>query len=302
MSEVIVPVDPAIGGFLAGVAHLAAHSRSAYARDLRDLARYRAERGIASWGDVDADAVRGFLAERHRRGVGGRSLQRTLSAVRRFYRHLIEAGVARVNPAVGVRAPKAPRRLPHVLDADQAARLVGISATDLLAVRDRAMFELMYSSGLRVAELTGLDVPEIDLADAQVYVTGKGSKRRIVPVGRQAREAVSTWLGRRCELAAVGEQALFVNARGHRLSTRAVQLRIKRWALAQGIDSAVHPHVLRHSFASHLLESSGDLRAVQELLGHADIGTTQVYTHLDFQHLAKVYDAAHPRARRKRPA
>ncbi len=295
-----VAADPDVTGFLASIAGLAPLSRQAYARDLADLDRWRRAQDIADWAGLDGARLRGWVAARHRAGIGGRSLQRQLSAVRRFYRWLIREGRAAVNPAVGLRAPKSPRRLPRALDPDQAARLVEFAADDPLALRDRAMFELLYSSGLRVSELVGLDLHELDLREAQVSVLGKGGKRRIVPVGRAALAALEAWLAVRPGLAAAQSVAVFVNRGGARQGGRTVQIRLRRRALLQGIESRVHPHVLRHSFASHLLESSGDLRAVQELLGHADIGTTQIYTHLDFQHLAKVYDAAHPRARRRR--
>jgi integrase/recombinase XerC len=248
---------------------------------------------------VDEALVRGYAAWRHRNGITGRSLQRALSAIRGFYGWLEEIGQVERNPARGVRAPKGPRRLPAPLDVDQAQRLMEIRASGPLAVRDRAILELLYSSGLRVSELVGLDLNDLDLREAEVTVLGKGQKRRIVPVGRYASAALREWLACRGALAAPGVEALFLNRRGARLGVRSVQGRVARQALAQGLDSHVHPHRLRHSFASHLLESSGDLRAVQELLGHADIRSTQVYTHLDFQHLARVYDSAHPRARRK---
>ena len=286
-------------GFLASRRHLAANTRRAYAADLACFRRYCEAIGARRWRDVDARQVRGFVARRHRQGTGGRSLQRGLSAVRAFYRYLIDAGEARLNPAAGVATPKSPRHLPTALDADEAKRLVEIAADDALACRDRAILELLYSSGLRLSECTGLNLDGIDYADRTVKVTGKGGKQRVVPVGRHAIAALRAWLRRRAELAAAAEPALFVSRNGGRLGNRAVQQRLRRWALRQGLSTHVHPHALRHSFATHILESSGDLRAVQELLGHADIGTTQVYTHLDFQHLAEVYDRAHPRARRR---
>ncbi|MGE0385088.1 MAG: tyrosine recombinase XerC [Gammaproteobacteria bacterium] len=292
-------IDAPVAAFIASLGALAPLTREAYARDLQVLDAYRRAQSIPTWAALDAHALRAFLAMRHRQGIGGRSLQRQLCAVRRFYRYLLQNGQAEANPAIGLRAPKAPRRLPEVLDPDQAARLVEIPASDTVAICDRAMFELMYSSGLRVSELVGLDLDAIDFTDGTVRVLGKGRKRRIVPVGRHACDAVRAWMQVRATVAAVQETALFVGARGTRIPVRSVQARLKRRARERGIGSRVHPHVLRHSFASHVLESSGDLRAVQELLGHADIATTQVYTHLDFQHLAKVYDAAHPRARKK---
>lgn len=290
-----------ITGFLEGLQHRSPHTRNAYQGDLSPFLTYCQAQGIASWGDVDTQHVRAFVAYRHRQGLSGRSLQRVLSAIRAFYRYLEEDGSASRNPARTVQAPKTPRRLPQVLDTDQTARLLAIEADDPLARRDLAMFELTYSSGLRVAELVGLNLSDLDLAAAEVRVTGKGNKRRVVPVGRYAVKAIAEWLAIRAELISGDETALFVNRRGGRLGVRAVQYRIGQWAARQGLELHVHPHMLRHSFASHLLESSGDLRAVQELLGHADIRTTQVYTHLDFQHLARVYDETHPRARR-RPA
>jgi integrase/recombinase XerC len=294
-------LDPAVEAYLQSMATRAAHTQAAYRRDLARLCAFRQQQRIAGWQDLDAQQLRMFVAGEHRRGLGGRSLQRMLSAVRGFLSFLIRRGDLRHNAADLIRAPRSPRRLPKVLDVDQAARLVEIDGDDGLAPRDRAMLELMYSSGLRVSELAGLDVSDIDLESAQVRILGKGRKQRIAPVGRHALAALRRWLAVRPP-AAAGEQPrnpLFVTRAGARLSVRAVQDRVRAWAIRQGIDTHVHPHMLRHSFASHVLESSGDLRAVQEMLGHADISTTQVYTHLDFQHLAKVYDAAHPRARRK---
>ena len=242
------------------------------------------------------------MAERHRQGIGGRSLQRNLSAIRAFFRYLQAAGEVEHNPAEGIRAPKAPRNLPRVLDVDQARQLLATDAEDPLTARDQAMFELFYSSGLRLSELTGLNTEAVDFNDRLVTVTGKGGKMRAVPVGQYALGALREWLKIRPALVGPGEAALFVSRRGGRISGRNVQQRLRAWALRQGLAHPVHPHMLRHSFASHLLESSGDLRAVQELLGHADIAATQVYTHLDFQHLARVYDQAHPRARQKKTA
>ncbi len=289
-----------IARFLAGIAQRSPHTVSAYRRDLLALASHAAEAGLRDWVEIDAGHIEGFIAACHRRGLGGRSLQRRLSAIRAFYRYLERAGRVSRNPAEGLRAPKAQKRLPEVLDVDQSARLMAIPGTDPLAIRDRALLELIYSSGLRVSEAVGLDLADLDLVEREVRVTGKGNKRRIVPVGRYAVESMQSWLPVRAECTRPEERAVFVGRRGRRLSVRAVQKRLYEWGIRQGLDQRVHPHMLRHSFASHLLESSGDLRAVQELLGHADIATTQVYTHLDFQHLAKVYDATHPRAGRTR--
>ncbi len=245
--------------------------------------------------------LRGFVAWRHRQGINGRSLQRNLSAIRAFFRYLLKQGIVKVNPAEGITAPKSEKKLPSVLDVDQTQHLVEIKENDPLSLRDRAMLELIYSSGLRLSELTGLNLAHVDMADRLITVTGKGNKTRTLPIGQHALDSLQAWLKARQALVAEDETALFVSQRGKRISTRSVQLRLKQWAIKQGLPNHVHPHMLRHSFASHLLESSGDLRAVQELLGHADISTTQVYTHLDFQHLAQVYDKTHPRAQKKTP-
>jgi integrase/recombinase XerC len=255
--------------------------------------------GIAEWKRVTAAEVRGWVSAMHRHGLSGKSIQRALSALRTFYRYLLREGIVTRNPANGVSAPKSTRRLPGTLTADQATRLVTLEAADPLAVRDRALLELLYSSGLRLSELVNLDVSELDVAGGSVRVTGKGRKVREVPVGAQARAALKEWLAQRAQFAPAGESAVFLTLAGRRLGARAVQARLRSRARRQGMELPVHPHMLRHSFASHVLESSGDLRAVQEMLGHANISTTQIYTHLDFQHLAGVYDKAHPRARKK---
>lgn len=291
-----------LNAFCASLRHLAAHTRLAYQRDLARLQAYCDKHALGRWRDLDGGRLRGFVAERHRQGIGGRSLQRNLSAIRAFFRYLQATGEVEHNPAEGIRAPKAPRNLPRVLDVDQARQLLAADAEDPLAARDKAMFELFYSSGLRLSELTGLDIEAVDFNDRLVTVTGKGGKMRVVPVGQYALGALCAWLKIRPALAGPAEAALFVSRRGGRISGRNVQQRLRAWALKRGLAHPVHPHMLRHSFASHLLESSGDLRAVQELLGHADIAATQVYTHLDFQHLAQVYDQAHPRARHKKTA
>lgn len=280
---------------------LSAHTCTGYARDLRHLAAFCDRQGRADWAALGAHDLRAYAAACHREGLSGKSIQRRLSAARGLFAYLLREGRAGHNPAQDIRAPKSGRRLPAVLDADQVARLLDAQAQDALGVRDLAFMELLYSSGLRLAELTALDLPDLDLTGGLVTVTGKGRKTRVVPVGRRAREALTRWLGVRARLLPPGRDtaALFLGRHGRRLSGRAVQQRLDLWARRQGLDGRVHPHRLRHSFASHLLESSGDLRAVQELLGHADISTTQVYTHLDFQHLAEVYDRAHPRAKRR---
>ncbi len=273
------------------------HTVGAYRRDLDcliELARGEALEVLAP------QDIRRFVAALHGRGLDGRSLARTLSAWRGFYRWLARQRGVASNPCQGLRAPKAKRALPAALSPDDAQRLLDAPADDVLELRDKAMFELFYSSGLRLAELAALDRGAAqDMSHGEVTVVGKRRKERKVPVGRQARRAVQAWLQPRDALARPGEAALFVSRRGTRLSARMIQARLERWARKGALGQHVHPHMLRHSFASHVLQSSGDLRAVQEMLGHANISTTQVYTHLDFQHLAKVYDAAHPRAKKR---
>ncbi|HEX4647774.1 MAG TPA: tyrosine recombinase XerC [Steroidobacteraceae bacterium] len=297
---------------------LSAHTERGYTRDLAALITHCDASGVRDWSALDTQHVRLFAARSHAAGLAPRSIRRRLSAVRSFYEFLLRearsgaargatgAGAARdsarrirANPAYDVRAPKASRRLPTTLDPDQMARLLEIPAGDALSTRDRAIMELLYSSGLRLAELVSLDIARLDLRDRQVEVLGKGSKERIVPVGRAAVRSLKAWLKERAALARPGETAVFVGRSGRRLGARAVQARVAYWARRQGLGMHVHPHLFRHSFASHLLESSGQLRGVQELLGHADISSTQIYTHLDFQYLARIYDATHPRARRR---
>ncbi|MFN7137270.1 MAG: tyrosine recombinase XerC [Thermomonas sp.] len=287
----------AIDDFLA---HLAVekqgspHTLDAYRRDLDALARWADGRDLATLDEAD---IRAFVAAEHRRGLAPKSLQRRLSACRSLYRWLLRhARIAR-DPCAGVRAPKAARKLPQVLDVDEAVQLVALPTDAPLGLRDRALLELFYSSGLRLSEVCALRWQDLDFDNGLVTVLGKGSKQRIVPVGSHACAALRDW---QAQAAPAGDAYVFPGRGGARISARAVQLRIKQLAQRQGVFKRIHPHLLRHSFASHVLESSGDLRGVQELLGHADIATTQIYTHLDFQHLAKVYDAAHPRARRKR--
>ena len=282
--------------FLRHERRLAAHTLGAYARDGALLEALAAGRETADLGAAD---IRRFIATLHGRGLSPRSLARTLSSWRGFFDWLVRHRKLAANPCKGIRAPRAARTLPEALSPDDASRLVAHDDPSEIGLRDRALFELAYSCGLRVSELTGLDVDSVDARAGEARVTGKGAKTRIVPVGKPALEALARWLQVRGRLAAAGERALFVGRTGRRLSPREVQRRIKRRAAAAGLAMDVHPHMLRHSFASHLLQSSGDLRAVQEMLGHASIASTQVYTHLDFQHLAKVYDAAHPRAKRK---
>jgi len=286
---------------------MSSHTVAAYRHDLQVLAGFCERHEVRRWSSLNNFQVRAFAAAEHAGGIAPRSIQRRLSAVRSFYEYLMREGDVKGNPALEVRAPKTKKRLPATLDADQMARLLDFRADDSLSARDKAMMELFYSSGLRLNELVGLNASAVDLKDRTVRVLGKGNKTRIVPVGRHAVVALKRWLAERS--AFIGQKggalslahpgALFVGKSGRPLSARAVQLRVGSWARRRGLSVHVHPHMFRHSFATHLLESSGDLRGVQELLGHADISTTQVYTHLDFQHLASVYDAAHPRARRR---
>ena len=277
---------------------LSPHTLYAYRHDLSTFLAF-CRRGTIELAGLDSYAVRQFAAECHRKGLSPRSIARRLSAVRRFLAYLVQERVLTSNPAVGVQAPKPTQRLPATMDTDQVASLLALPGDDLLTVRDRAMLELFYSSGLRLSELVRLNLAELDLADQTVRITGKGNKTRVVPVGRYAVAALESWIELRAALAAVDEDALFISRRGTRLAGRTVQARLKQWARRQGAGLAIHPHMLRHSFATHMLESSGDLRAVQELLGHASISTTQIYTQLDFQHLAHIYDQSHPRARRR---
>jgi integrase/recombinase XerC len=288
--------------YLAHLAHergLSPLTRENYARDLALLFELVGGTPLA---EILPNHIRRFVTVLHSKGQSGKSLARRLSSWRGFFDYLIQRHGFSANPCIGIRPPKSPKTLPQVLSIEQSVRLVDIQDEDELAQRDHAIFELFYSSGLRLAELVGLDVGGVELSDATVTVTGKGSKTRIVPIGSHALEAIRHWLDLRASIAQPDETAMFVSRRGKRLSSRAVQYRIKYWAIRQGVAGDVHPHMLRHSFASHVLQSSGDLRAVQEMLGHANISTTQVYTHLDFQHLAKVYDAAHPRAKKPKGA
>ena len=279
---------------------LSPHTDAAYAQDLAALASLCDKGSIAEWNALDSQHIRLFAARSHAAGLGPRSVQRRLSAWRSFFDYLTREHVLSRNPGHEVRAPKGAKRLPDTLDADQMARLLDVRVDDPLGARDHAMMELLYSSRLRLAELIALDLVDLDLRDRTVRVLGKGRKERILPVGRVAVAALERWLRDRASLVKAGEAAVFVGRNGRRLGPRAVQTRVAWWARRQGLGMHVHPHLFRHSFASHLLESSGELRGVQELLGHANISSTQIYTHLDFQHLARTYDAAHPRARRKK--
>lgn len=271
-----------------------------YQHDIEVFLQYCEQQSLLCWEQLTEHHIRSFISQRHRQGLGGRSLQRHLSSLRSLFRYLARRNVIAHDPAAAVRAPKSPRRLPALLDVDQLNRLLTRDDDEVLTLRDVAMMELIYSSGLRLAEAASLDMIDIDFNDHTLRVTGKGNKTRVIPVGRQALQVVADWLTKRAVLVAQDEPALFVGRHGKRLSHRSIQARMKLWAQRQALGQHVHPHMLRHSFASHVLESSGDLRAVQEMLGHADISTTQIYTHMDFQHLAQVYDKAHPRARRRR--
>ncbi len=279
---------------------LSPHTIKNYSRDLDLISSWLLDSGLNNWQDLSPHHVRSFVAKRHRSGISGKTIQRELSSLRSLFRYLQREGEAENNPAQGIKAPKIKRRLPATLDSDQLSSLLDISDDSPLSLRDLAMLELFYSSGLRLAELVSLNLHDMDLKSAILEVTGKGAKTRQVPIGRKAVEALQKWIKVRGGLAKPDEAALFVSSRGKRIHPRTIQQRLKQWALKHGASRSIHPHLLRHSFASHLLESSGDLRAVQELLGHADISTTQIYTHLDFQHLANVYDKAHPRAKRKK--
>ena len=298
-SEAAEPDHPYLAGFLSQLRQerrLSRHTADAYARDVRALLELA---GTTPLAELQIHQIRRFVAQLHGRGLGGKSLARLLSAWRGFFKYLArDHGLSR-NPCTGVRAPKSPKPLPKALSPDEATRLVSIAGDDKLAVRDRAIFEMFYSSGLRLSELTSLKSGDVSFADATVRVIGKGNKTRVVPVGSYALQALKAWMTVRPLLATNDATALFVSQQGSAITPRAIQQRLKTWSVKQGLPSHVHPHMLRHSFASHVLQSSGDLRAVQEMLGHSSISTTQVYTHLDFQYLAKVYDAAHPRAKRK---
>lgn len=273
-------------------------TRESYARDIKQLLALSHPTSLDQLDNAD---IRRITASLHSKGLGGKSIARMLSSWRGFFNYLVQRHGYNSNPAKGLRAPKSAKKLPQALSIEQAIKLVDIKDDDILSVRDHAVLELFYSSGLRLSELVNLDLGRVDFSEGTVTVTGKGNKTRIVPLGKHAMLAMKNWLKQRPSLLSKNpeEEAVFIGKLGKRLSTRNVQYRMKAWAIKQGIDSSVHPHMLRHSFASHVLQSSGDLRAVQEMLGHANISTTQVYTHLDYQHLTKVYDTAHPRAKKK---
>ena len=276
------------------------HTVKSYQRDIKHLSAYCTDKSIAHWTDLNQGDIRAHIASRHRQSISSKSLQRELSAIRSFYNFLLKKRLADINPAQHVKAPKQARKLPKTLDVDQVNGLLEAGTNSVLEIRDLAMFELFYSSGLRLSELVALNLTDVDLPDNSLIVrSGKGGKSRILPIGSKAVTAINNWLQQRLKSAVVSESALFVSTRGTRLGQRSIELRLEQWCKKKGIVEPIHPHMLRHSFASHLLESSQDLRAVQELLGHSNISTTQIYTHLDFQHLADVYDKAHPRAKKK---
>lgn len=270
-----------------------------YRRDLHKFQQFCAQKSLADLQLLTMNHVRMAVAYLHREGLGGKSLQRWLSSLRSFFQFCIKRSWMKNNIAEGIAAPKSPKLLPKTMDVDQAAQFVAVEGDDFMNKRDRALLELIYSSGLRLAEVTSLNLQDIDWSEAMLRVTGKGRKTRLLPVGSMAIAALKDWLVARKEYTQDNEPALFTTQRGGRIGHRAVQMRMQQLSISQGMDNPIHPHMLRHSFASHILESSGDLRLVQELLGHENISTTQIYTHLDFQHLAKVYDQAHPRAGRK---
>jgi len=279
---------------------LSPHTLEAYARDLNNVVAWLQNHEVGDWAELKQQQIRNYIAARHRLGLSPKSLHRELSSLRSLFNFLLREGEVAANPAQGLRAPKVRRKLPTTLDPDQIGHLLDIQDDSPEAVRDLAIMELFYSSGLRLAELISLNLGDIDPQDGMVEVTGKGAKTRRVPVGSKAREALERWHAVRDQLANLDETGLFVGVRGKRISRSTIQKRLHHWSIEQGTPRNIHPHLLRHSFASHLLESSGDLRAVQELLGHSNISTTQIYTHLDFQHLAEVYDKAHPRARKSK--
>ena len=276
-----------------------ANTVSSYRRDLESLEKYCLDQKITAWQHLKTHHLRTYTAKIFSRGLGPRSIQRRLSGIRSFMNYLLRESLIKSNPASGVKTPKAPKRLPNVLDVDQINQLLNIRETSPISLRDKAILELLYSSGLRLSELVNLNPIDLNLNDKSLMVMGKGGKTRFVPIGQKAIEAVNQWLDVRSKLAKINEEALFVGTKGVRLGQRAIQARITHWGKKNGIQQGVYPHLLRHSFATHLLEASGDLRAVQELLGHKDISSTQIYTHLDFQHLAETYDKAHPRSGKK---
>ncbi|WP_447871245.1 tyrosine recombinase XerC [Serratia fonticola] len=300
MTGVAANLQPPVDAFLRYLKverQLSPLTQISYSRQLQALITMAIELGISEWPMLDAARVRQLAARSKRAGLQSSSLALRLSALRSFLDWLVGQGVISANPAKGIRTPRSGRHLPKNIDVDEMNQLLNIDLNDPLAVRDRAMLEVMYGAGLRLAELVGLDCRHVDLGGGEIWVLGKGSKERKLPIGRTAVIWLEHWLALR-DLFAPQDDAMFLSNQGKRISARNVQKRFAEWGVKQGVNSHIHPHKLRHSFATHMLESSGDLRAVQELLGHANLTTTQIYTHLDFQHLANVYDAAHPRAKR----
>ncbi len=276
------------------------HTIKSYKRDLNQLNNYCITNNISYWTDLTQIDIRSHIGLRHRQGLGSASLQRELSAIRSFFDFLLKKNLASSNPTQAIKAPKQARKLPKTMDVDQINGLLDAGCNSPIEIRDLAIFELFYSSGLRLSELTALNFNDIDLIDSSLIVrSGKGGKSRILPIGSKAVIALNNWLTLRLKNILASESALFTSSRGTRLGQRSIELRLSQWCKKKGINTHIHPHMLRHSFASHLLESSQDLRAIQELLGHSNISTTQIYTHLDFQHLADIYDKSHPRAKKK---
>ncbi len=276
------------------------HTIKSYTRDLNHLKGYCITNEITCWTHLTQTDIRSHIGLRHRKGLSGASLQRELSAIRSFFDFLLKKNLASINPTQAIKAPKQARKLPKTMDVDQINGLLEAGCNSAIEIRDLAMFELFYSSGLRLSELTALNLNDIDLADNSLIIrSGKGGKSRILPIGSKAIIALNNWLALRLKNELASESALFTSSKGKRLGQRSIELRLSQWCKKTGINIHIHPHMLRHSFASHLLESSQDLRAVQELLGHSNISTTQIYTHLDFQHLADIYDKSHPRAKKK---
>jgi integrase/recombinase XerC len=277
---------------------LAKNTQKSYSRDINNAYHFFSQSNILSWGELDNQHIRSYIGHRREHSLSGASIARELSALRRFFDYLLRQKQITKNPAKGISAPKTPRKLPPTPAIEQIEQLLSNTDNGPLLIRDQAMFELFYSCGLRLSELTGLNMLDIQLDEAMLRVLGKGNKQRDIPIGSFAIKALQQWLDCRHRLVTSNELSVFVSQRGTRISQRMVEYRLKKWATEKGLSIHLHPHMLRHAFASHMLESSGDLRAVQELLGHADISTTQIYTHLDFQHLANVYDQAHPRAKK----
>jgi integrase/recombinase XerC len=287
--------------YLESVKQYSAHTLKGYERDLKKLSDYLSTQDIKNWKIVKEHDLRTFINSERRRGLSPRSIQRLLSSCRTFFEHLLIEGLIQLSPAQNVSSPKLAQLLPKAMDADLVQRLLDFKPKGMIEIRDKALAELLYSSGLRLSEVCQLEVQDLDLKERTCRVLGKGNKTRIVPVGKKAIQAIRDWMIYRSELKATKEtssDAIFLNNKGNRISARSIQLRLEKLCLQRGIPG-INPHMLRHSFASHVLESSGDLRAVQEMLGHSDIGTTQIYTKLDFQHLSKVYDKAHPRAKKR---